>query len=111
MLTMLDKFTYVAPSAGGGFNTQWMPFPSDYKNAELWVSCKTHDGSGTLTVKLQSSVDSDAVEDAATSSVTAASQEVTAVSSKLGPMVRLNLSSTTTAVQAVVSVWLLPKRD
>ena len=107
-ITLLDRFTYVAPAAGGSLNTPWVSFPSVHKSAELWVDAKTLE-QGQIDVKLQSSIDTSQEEDAATVNVTAAGNSITPVTSELGPLVRLNVSSTAAAAAGTISVWVVPK--
>jgi len=110
-ITLLDRFTYVAPSAGGTVLTPWVSFPSDYKNAELWIDTKTHDAGATITIDLQSSMDTTQEEVAATESSITPGNAISAIASELGPLVRLKLSTTAGPVAAVLSVYLVPKHD
>ena len=110
MITLLDYFSWQGPNTSS-MVTPWVSFPSDYKEAELWVDIKTTDAN-TVTLDLQSSPDTTAVETSGSFSV-GGSVGVTAndVTSKLGPMVRLKLSTSGTAATVTLSVWLIPKRD
>lgn len=109
MITLLDHFTWNG-SATSSFSTPWVGFPSDYKNAELWISTKLTDGN-SLSVDLQSSPDTVQSEDASNQSVNSIGMTIASITSKLGPYVRLKLSTSGTAAAVMLSVWLIPKRD
>ena len=109
-LTLVDRFTYVASSSGGTVYTPWVQFPSHYKNAELWVDAKTLE-QGTITVTLQSSIDTSQEEDVTQSIVASEGNTVTAISTELGALVRLKITSTGAAAAGTMSVYLVPKQD
>ena len=113
IITLLDFFVWNG-AANSSIVTPWTPFPDFQRRAELWVDTKLTDGTSNLAIELQSSVDQTTTE-AVTSGVTAGSTpgpDATEISSKLGPWVRLKLTTSGTAqANTMLSVWLLPKTD
>ena len=93
VITLLDKFTYVASSTASDFNTPWVSFPAIHRRAELWIDVKSFE-TGGLDYRLESTVDTDSTMDVTNGSATMVSTSVTEITSKLGRMVRLNLAST-----------------
>lgn len=109
-ITLVDRFTYVGSSGGDTMYTPWVHFPSEYRQADLWLDAKTLE-TGTISVDLESSVDTTSTEQVSTSGLSSPGVGVTAITSKLGPLVRLKLHNTAAAARGVVSVWLVPKQD
>ena len=109
-ITLLDRFTYAGASGGDQMYTPWVNFPSDYRQAELWIDVKTFE-TGTITIDLESSIDTTSSETANTAGASGPGVSVTAITSKLGPLVRLKLSNTAATARGTVSVWLVPKQD
>lgn len=112
-MTLLDYFVWNG-AATSSFVTPWMRFPDMHRRAELWVDTKLTDGANTVAIELQTSVDQ-TTNEAVTSGVTTGTTigpDVTEISSKLGPWVRLQLSTSgTAAANTMLSVWLIPKND
>ena len=109
MITLLDRFTYVGGN-GDGMYTPWVSFPEEYKNAEVWLDAKTVE-TGTLSVDLESSADTTAnTTPMSGQAVSTVGISVVAVTSSLGPLIRLKLSSSATT-RVTLSVWVVPKMD
>ena len=110
VITLLDRFSWVG-GANSSFSTPWVEFPSDYRRAELLIDVKTTDGNA-IAYTLESSIDTDGTLNVVSGSTpTTPSVDHSEISSKLATLVRVTLATSGTAAHAVLSIWLLPKRD
>ena len=107
-IVLLKYFTWVGDN-GSSMNTEFVEFPAEHVNAQLTILCKSLIAGSAVTVQLQSSWDTDAVTNVgAPQLVNAVGTTILNVTAGLGPMLRLNLSSTAPS-QLIVSVFLTPK--
>ena len=110
---LLDLFTFVAPATSGTYRGPWVPFPSVFKNASLWIDTKTHDVVSQILVTVFSTTDMDAEGDPTPGGVvvTTPGLRFQSISQKLGPWVRIEVANNHQVARAVISAWLLPKRE
>jgi hypothetical protein len=93
------------------YNTPWISFPAEFKNAQVVVQCKGRI-SGTLGVTMQATWDTDSASTVgSTISVNAVGTTLQDVSTGLGPMVRFNLEATTGDVVQMISIYLTTKSE
>ncbi len=93
------------------WGTDWISFPAGFKNAQLVIVTKSRIGTSSLAVQLQTTWDTDQVQDVgAAISTGAPAIQISNITADLGPMVRLHLSCASDC-QVVVSVYLTPKSE
>ena len=114
-LVLLKDFPF-AGAASQVFYTDWVPVDSEFQNAQIHVHCQTIAPMPTafgLSVKIHTSFDTvEAYVVGSAFTVVAPGSQSTAISSELGPMVRVEIAvSEPTTMYAILSVWLQPKSD
>jgi hypothetical protein len=114
VITLLRDFTFVA-AAGQGMNTEWCPFNTLFRRADLRMLCKllTPIGGGSaIQVNLETSDDTSDPVVLTTNNLIALGTTVANISDNIAQFVRLNVNNPGgTPVFGVISVWLLPKSD
>lgn len=110
VITLLDHVTLVGDAAQS-FNTPWVGFPAEHNAAQLVAVVHSRISTSTVTLQLQSTWDSNATSDTGTSIATgtSAAPSIVAISSGLGPLVRLNILFPAGSTSVCVSVFLTPK--
>ena len=110
-IQLLDLFTFVAAATSGTYRGPWTQFPSEFKNATLWIDTKTHDVASQILVSVFATTDMDAESDPTPGGivVTTPGLRVQPITQKLGPWVRIEVANNHTAARAVISAWLVPK--
>lgn len=107
-IVLLKDFTFVG-SMAQSFATDWVSFPAEYKQAEMFIVVKSRIIGSSLTAQLQGTYDTDSVVSVGGSSVlTAQGTTVVQITSSLTPMVRLLLTAGADS-QIIISVYLTPK--
>ena len=110
-ITLLKYFTFAGDSSSSFF-TDWVHFPSEYKNAQLVVIVHSRTGTSVMTVQLQTTWDTaTAVSAGSAVSTGAPATSQVDITSGMGPMVRLNLSSGAAEQVVTISVYLTPKSE
>lgn len=112
-LVLLKNFPYAADIAQP-FTTDWVPIDSEFQNATIHVHCQTLSPAAPATgiaVKILSSFDTvESYQIGSSIIVLNVGAQSAAVSSNLGPMVRVEIANgEVVPVFATLSVWLQPK--
>ncbi len=107
-IVLLKNFAYLGDN-GSSMNTDLIEFPSEHVNAQLTILAKSLVGTSAVAVQLQSTWDTDTMSNVGASQlINAVGTTILNITSGLGPMVRLNLSSSAPS-QIIISVYLTPK--
>ena len=109
-IQILDYFTWVNGTSGNFF-LPWFRWPAEYRNAELWIDAKTHDGSSSLHFNVWSSMDMDDRVSVVQVEIPNVGLAINSISSKLGQFIRVELESSIVVSKVVLSAWLIPKFD
>jgi hypothetical protein len=96
---------------GDSWATPWSAFPPSHANAELWFNAKTLLSGSDFSLMPQTTWDTDEPIDLLASpiSLTSVVSSFASISSALGPLVRLRVTSNANGSKAVLSALLAPK--
>jgi hypothetical protein len=109
-ITLLKHFSYAGDN-GSSFFTDWVHFPAEQMNAQLVVVVHSRVSTGSMGVQLQTTWDTASAVSVGSSVTTGApGTSQVDITSGLGPMVRLQLSSSAEAL-ITISVYLTPKSE
>ena len=114
-IVLLKNFTFEL-EVGQSFTTDWIPFPSEHKNADMHVHLQSIVPTGLTTgVNTQLQATYDTVEEASVGggvNQNLPGSTTDNITSDLGPMARVRIANPeSVAIFGIVSVWLQPKSD
>lgn len=111
MITLLKYFTFAAAN-GGTFTSEWVRVPAGNQNWQLVFQIHSRVaatiGSGQLQTSWDTAVPDDIGSSANLATLGLSPQDI---SSGMGPMVRVVLTSGDDATAVTLSVYLTPKND
>lgn len=110
MITLLKNFTY-AGANGNGFVSDWVRIPEEHQNWQLTVEIHGHTSGSAGTVRLATTWDTGLTSNPGTTvSLTALGLNPQDITTGMGPMVRVAITSTADSI-VTMSVFLTPKND
>ena len=115
MITLLKNFTF-ALQPTGVFTTDWIPFPAEYKQAELHAHTQSLQRTPGAGFELAIETSNDMVQSPPVvfgAMIIAKGNLSGPITSGFGSLVRLQLENKIDPllVMGTISVWLIPKRD